>query len=197
MKRLSADRPPPNVRTDPRETLPCDAVARDQYLLQRAHRPGPVRGARPSLRRRDRRGISRHRHLPRRHDRGRRAARREPGALGGGVGLAGGPGHARHLRARQAAHAGRSPAAGRPRRRAPRPARGDGAGGRGRRRGRHHRRGAPGGRAPRADRGDPRLPRQPRQRHDRAAPISCTATRPTRTWTWPSAVSRRPSGSWR
>ena len=31
--------------------------------------------------------------------------------------------------------------------------------------------------------------------HGRAAPISCTATRPTRTWTWPSAAWRRPGGS--
>ena len=49
--------------------------------------------------------------------------------------------------------------------------------------------------APRADRGHPRLPRQPRRATWSRTPTCCTATRPTRTWTWPSAAWRRPSGS--
>ena len=41
-----------------------------------------------------------------------------------------------------------------------------------------------------ADRGDARLPRQPHARPWSRAPTSSTATRPTRTWTWPSAAWR-------
>ena len=75
--------------------------------------------------------------------------------------------------------------AGPARRRAARPARRDGAGGPGRRRGRPDRGGTPRRRPVGADRGDARLPRQPHARPWSRAPISCTATRPTRTWTWP------------
>ena len=58
-------------------------------------RSSAVRGPRPPLRRRAPRGVPRHRHLPGRHDRHRRGARRDAGALAGRHRLAGRPRDAR------------------------------------------------------------------------------------------------------